>query len=225
MKIGLIGIGTLGESVLQRMIRVFDVVFYDKHIVRWPFCRLSRPYREYRVCELTELLKVADGPIFLCLPPSNYIVEEVCKDINDLVRDIYYDQKIPRGTAGRIVVIKSKVTPPITNVLNARYEYLQCVYNPETQGKIVLGGPDKAVSFVKRIYQKACPDMPTIKTDAGTAEMVKYVADNFLERKELFAFEMWETCNRVGVDYDKVVECVIDDTRLGTTHWGIKGEI
>lgn len=225
MKIGLIGIGTLGESVLREMIHAFDVVYYDKHIVRFPLWRPTKPYKEDRVTDLTELLTETYGPIFLCLPPSDYIVEEVCKELNNLLHDIYYDQKVPRGTASRIIVIKSKVTPTTTAILNARYEYLQCVYNPETQGRIVIGGPDKAVSVVKRIYQKACPDVPTIKTDASTAEMVRYVTDSFFEMKELFAAEMWKTCDRAGVDYDKVVECLIDDTRLGTTHWGIKGEI
>lgn len=220
MKIGLIGRGIDGEHLLQLMKHTFFVAWYDKQ--RFGHVQIDNHIQYYSIRDVIEYIEGA--PIFLCLPLS--AVDEVCEEINDIVRDIQFDNAIPRGTVGQIIIIKSTVPPKTTETLNSKYEYLRCVFNPETQGKIIIGGPVKAASIVKQIYQVVDPNLLTIKTDSTTAEMVKCLIDDFLDRKSKFASEMYKLCEKTGVDYDKVVEYAINDTRLGLPNWEVnKGDI
>ena len=53
--------------------------------------------------------------------------------------------------------------------------------------------------------------------------MVKYLTNTFLSLKVSFANEIYQICNELGIDYDKVVEYATLDDRLGTSHWGVPG--
>ena len=45
--------------------------------------------------------------------------------------------------------------------------------------------------------------------------MVKYLANTFLATKVSFANEMKMMCDKLNIDYDKVIEYAIYDERLG----------
>ena len=53
--------------------------------------------------------------------------------------------------------------------------------------------------------------------------MVKYVTNTFLATKVSFANEIYEICNGLGLDYDKVIEYATFDKRLGKSHWAVPG--
>ena len=53
--------------------------------------------------------------------------------------------------------------------------------------------------------------------------MVKYLANTFLATKVSFANEMKMMCDKLNIDYDKVVEYAIYDERLGESHWSVPG--
>ena len=53
--------------------------------------------------------------------------------------------------------------------------------------------------------------------------MVKYLTNTFLSVKVSFANEIYEICNRLDIDYDKVVEYATYDERLGKSHWNVPG--
>jgi len=53
--------------------------------------------------------------------------------------------------------------------------------------------------------------------------MVKYVTNSFLATKVSFANEMYEICNKLDVDYDKIIEYATYDKRLGKSHWSVPG--
>ena len=53
--------------------------------------------------------------------------------------------------------------------------------------------------------------------------MVKYVTNSFLATKVSFANEMYQICQALEVDYDKVVEYACYDERLGKSHWAVPG--
>ena len=53
--------------------------------------------------------------------------------------------------------------------------------------------------------------------------MVKYVTNSFLATKVSFANEMYQICNKLDIDYDKVVEYATFDERLGKSHWNVPG--
>ena len=53
--------------------------------------------------------------------------------------------------------------------------------------------------------------------------MVKYFTNTFLATKVSFANEMNLICDKLGIDYDKVVEYATYDERLGKSHWAVPG--
>ena len=73
------------------------------------------------------------------------------------------------------------------------------------------------------MYSLVFPNVPIIKTGSKTAEMVKYFTNTFLATKIAFANEMNLICDKLEIDYDKVVEYSIYDERLGKSHWAVPG--
>jgi UDPglucose 6-dehydrogenase len=96
------------------------------------------------------------------------------------------------------------------------------------QSRIILGGPRPWINSVKQIFRIAFNDVPIIKTSSTTAEMIKYLTNNFLTVKVAFANEMAQICEALdasglNIDYDKVVEYASYDERVGKSHWNVPG--
>jgi UDPglucose 6-dehydrogenase len=53
--------------------------------------------------------------------------------------------------------------------------------------------------------------------------MVKYLTNTFLSVKVSFANEIYQLCDKLNVDYDKVIEYATHDERLGKSHWSVPG--
>jgi UDPglucose 6-dehydrogenase len=144
----------------------------------------------------------------------------------------------------RIAVVKSTVPPGSTEMWNEKFgpQGLHVIFNPEflteanalndmrDQNRIILGGPRPWINDVKKIFQSAFPKVPIIKTSSTTAEMVKYVTNCMLAVKVSFANEIAQICEALdadglNIDYDKVIEYVKADQRLGNTHWSVPGPV
>ena len=225
--IGVVGLGFVGTAVNEGMQHAFKIKWYDKY---------KKPdYPDSTCCDsVEELLLACDGPIFVCVPtPMNpdgscslNIVMSVIIELNHQAK--LHDKK-------PVIVIKSTVPPGTTEFLNNKYEHLQVVFNPEflretsfiadfkNQDRIIIGGPHEATAVVKQMYQTAYPNVQTTKTSSTIAEMVKYVTNCFLATKVSFANEIAELCNKLAIDYDKVIEYATKDKRLGTSHWSVPG--
>jgi UDPglucose 6-dehydrogenase len=134
-----------------------------------------------------------------------------------------------------IVIIKSTIPPGTTDKLNKENENLNIVFNPEflteanavddykNQNRIIVGGDRPYSSQVKKVFEKVFPKVPIIKTSSTIAEMIKYVTNTFLATKVSFANEMYQICEGLDIDYDKVIEYARYDDRLGSSHWSVPG--
>jgi UDPglucose 6-dehydrogenase len=132
------------------------------------------------------------------------------------------------------IVVKSTIPPTTTEKWNEKYK-TNIVFNPEflternavsdyqNQTRIILGGPRPTTTELKQIFSKVFPKADIIKTNSTYAEMVKYVTNTFLSVKVSFANEIYQLCNEVGADYDKVIEYATMDERLGKSHWNVPG--
>ena len=49
------------------------------------------------------------------------------------------------------------------------------------------------------------------------------MTNTFLSTKVSFANEIKQICDKINVDYDKVVEYATYDERLGKSHWSVPG--
>ena len=222
MKIGIVGQGYVGTAVKTVFEKYYDIETYDLDKDK---CTVD--YLE----DMVELTNV----IFVCVPTPMKkdgscdisIVEAVVKDINDMV--------VSRNVSDRIVAIKSTVPPGTTNDLNKKCKNISVIFNPEflteanfiddfrNQNRIVIGGQRPASTKLRQIYSLVFPNIPIIKTGSKTAEMVKYITNTFLAVKVSFANEMKEICDKLNIDYDKVVEYATYDERLGKSHWAVPG--
>ena len=218
-EIGIVGQGFVGTAVREGFENVAEIYTYDKYKPSHSNCRT-----------LSELC-VKAKLIFICVPtPMNddgscnlEIVEEVIMNVDKL------------STKDHILVLKSTVPPGTTDYLNGLVENATVVFNPEflteanyvedfrNQDRIIIGGPRPASTKVKNLYRKRFPATPIIKTGTKTAEMVKYFCNCLLATKVSFANEMKQVCDKKDIDYDKVVEYSLYDSRLGKTHLSSPG--
>ena len=53
--------------------------------------------------------------------------------------------------------------------------------------------------------------------------MIKYFTNCFLATKVAFANEMYQICDKLNLDYDKVIEYVLYDKRIGKSHFNVPG--
>jgi len=56
---------------------------------------------------------------------------------------------------------------------------------------------------------------------ATEAETVKYFGNTWFSVKVSFANQMYDLCQKLGIDYDRMVEAAAADKRIGRTHLNI----
>jgi len=218
MKIGIIGQGYVGSAIKVGFEPHYELETYDKYNTDKSTCSLEKVVES---CEV----------IFVCVPtPMNKdgscntdIVESVIDDINKFT------------SKEKIVVIKSTISPGTTERINKKYKKVSVIFNPEflteanfiedfkNQTRIILGGTRKGTNKLRQIYSKVFPKSHIIKTGSKTAEMVKYMTNTYLATKVSFANEIYQICEKLKIDYDKVVEYSTLDERLGYSHWSVPG--
>ena len=221
MKIGIIGQDFVGGAVYQGMKNYFETYTFD----------INGNCTESSLFSLLEKVDMT----FLCLPTPMKktgecdlsIVENCLSQIDLIVKNLDKEDFI--------IIIKSTIPPGTTERLNKLNENINIVFNPEflteanavedykNQNRIIVGGERPYTSIVKVVFEKAFPQVPIIKTSSTIAEMIKYVTNTFLATKVSFANEMYQICQGLDIDYDKVIEYAKYDDRLGKSHWSVPG--
>jgi nucleotide sugar dehydrogenase len=224
--IGIIGNGFVGKAVKESFKKYFDVFIFD----------LDK--RKANVESLKELISKCKM-IFLCLPtPMNLddgschlgILENTLEEIND-----WCDEMEFYGLEQRTIIIKSTIQPGTTEKWNKIYKKIDIAFNPEflteansiedfkNQNRIIIGSNRKVGAKIKSIYSKVFPKVPIIKTSSTIAEMIKYFTNCFLAMKVSYANEIYQICEKLDIDYDKVVEYAVRDERIGASHLNVPG--
>ena len=221
MKIGIVGQGYVGTAVKTVFEKHYETNTFDLN----GKCNCK---------SMDELIDNSDI-IFVCVPTpmkkdgscDTSIVEGVVGELNALA--------LTRQCSNRIIAIKSTIPPGTTNRLNKNHEFVSVIFNPEflteanfiedfrNQSRIIIGGVRPATTELRQVYSVVFPETKIVKTGSKTAEMVKYLTNTFLATKVSFANEMFQICDELGIDYDKVVEYSIYDERLGKSHWAVPG--
>jgi len=217
-KIGIIGFGFVGSAVAQGFSTLADIKIYDADPVK------SENTLE-EVCKESEF-------IFICVPTpiaedmscDTTIVEKVIKDCSPYVHD-----------TNKILIIKSTIPPGTTEFIKKLYPDIRIVFNPEfltarcarldfiNSARIVLGGDPEDLCEVEKLYRKKFPHTPIFWTDSTSAEMVKYTANCFFSVKVMFFNEIYQICEKLGIDYDEVKKMVLADGRIGNSHLDVPG--
>lgn len=131
-----------------------------------------------------------------------------------------------------LIIIRSTVAPGTTDRLRTQYKK-HVVFQPEYLGEtvghifgnmaertfVVLGGTDEDISKAADFYKHYYNAMVHIYFgDALTAELCKYMENAFYAVKVTFVNEFYDIAKAHGVDFNRLRELWLADTRISRDH-------
>jgi UDPglucose 6-dehydrogenase len=208
-KIGIIGYGFVGESQAFAFAPVSDVKIFD----------IDKTKATHTLDEVLQ-----QDFIFVCLPtPMKQNGEQDLSYIEN-----FFDG-IGLHNTNAIFILKSTVLPKTTKQLNENYPF-NIVFCPEflteknakldmlTQSRIILGGQIDLILKVQSLFEARFGNKHYILTDSTSAEIIKYMCNNFLSVKVSFVNEYYDLVQNLGADWYKVIEGFVSDPRIGNSH-------
>lgn len=125
---------------------------------------------------------------------------------------------VPVGTAESLRALVAKINPNLELAWNP--EFLRegfAVEDTLRPNRLVVGvTSDNAEAILKEVYQKLLDnDVPWIRSDLPTAELVKVAANSFLATKISFINAMAEICEAAGGDVTVLAKAIGYDPRIG----------
>ena len=202
-KVGVMGVGMVGGAVAK---------VFEKPILFDPYKKLG---------SLKEL-NTADI-IFVCVP-TPYDEKRGGFDLS-IVKEA-----IEKLQGSKIVIVKSTVVPGTTELFQKKYPQHKFLFIPEFLTEETadqdMRYPDRQiVGYTKQSYSVAgdlmhmLPMAPFERIMPATeAEMVKYFGNTWFSTKVVFANQMYDLCQALGVDYDTVKDSAAADKRIGRSH-------
>lgn len=222
VNVGVIGLGYVGTAVLKGFETITKVHTYD----------IAKECTEKSISEVVNKSAV----VFICVPtPMNpdgtcntSIVETVLQEISTTTQS---------ESTSPICVLKSTITPGTTKQLAKQFPNLTICFNPEflteknyindflSQVNIILGYVSnvREVKVVNDLYRERFSQANIVLVNSNEAEMIKYVANTFLATKVAYLNEIWQICQKTGINYDHMITVLNQDERLGSTHWNVPG--
>jgi UDPglucose 6-dehydrogenase len=212
-RIGIVGFGFVGESQAFAFAPTADIKVYDIDETK-------------RTHSLEETL--SQDYVFICLPTP--MKRDGSQDLS-IIENFFAN--VP-GRYNPTFILKSTVLPGTTKMLESKYN-LRIVFCPEfltektakldmlTQARIVIGGNPLGVVKVKNLFESRFGKKHFVLTDSTSAEIVKYMANNFLTVKTAFMNEYYDLVKQVGGVWEDVVEGFVSDPRIGNSHTSVPG--
>ncbi len=135
---------------------------------------------------------------------------------------------------GRVAIIKSTIKVGTTEKFQKLYPNKYILHSPEflTEKNAALDSkfpPRNIVGYSAKAKEKAKLVLELLPkaeyeliVESGEAELIKYMGNNFLYLKVIFANLVYNLCLRKGLDYNIIAEAVGHDARIGHSHLQIK---
>lgn len=164
--------------------------------------------------------------VFVCVP-TPYLKDGTGFDLS------YVEETLSWLNGERVVVIKSTVLPGTTEMLQKKYPQHKLLMNPEFLTEETadqdMSYPDRQiVGYTEKSHDVAGDLMQLLPLapfermiPATEAELVKYFGNTWFSVKVSFANQMFDLCQTLGVDYDRMVEAAAADKRIGRTHLNV----
>lgn len=210
MSIGIIGFGFVGQATAFSFAPTMNVKVYDID-------------KSKSTHSLDEVLK--QKFVFVCVPtPMKQNGEQDLSYVEG-----FFDSIQKYKLNDTIFILKSTVLPGTTQYVKEKYK-LNIVFNPEflteknanldvlTQSRIIIGGDTKLCKKVEKLFKDRFGNKHFVITDSTSAELIKYMCNNFLSVKVSFVNEYFDLAKHLNCDWNKVIEGFVSDPRIGNSH-------
>ena len=218
--IGVVGLGYVGTAVQKGLESTNTVITYD----------IVKECTETSITDLTKKAHI----IFICVPtPMN--TDGTCN--TDIVYSVLQQISQVETNHKPICVLKSTVTPGTTERMAITFPNLTICFNPEFlteknyindfigQRNIIVGYTTTKQDIVPvvEMYYERFTKATVWAVPSKEAEMTKYVANTLLSTKVAYLNEIWQICQKTGINYELISQHLSMDERLGNTHWQVPG--
>ncbi len=227
MKIGIIGGGVVGHATARAFIehveevRIFDIV------------------KEKATHSLGFVL--ACDVVFVCLPTPKKKDSLECD--TTCVEDFL--ASLPDDCLIQNYVLRSTVPIGFTKKMRERYGLKNLVHSPEfltarcavTDAQLparnIIGVPDLRYYGrdcehlqgmpLEALYKKRFPNVPIYEMSSDESEAVKLFQNSFFAVKIAFFNECNQLAEKLGLDWDKVMNAILADGRISPSHTKVPG--
>lgn len=207
-KIAIVGMGVVGKGMKHLFEKRFDIVGYD----------IGGDREKVNGCDMA----------VICVPTP--MKENGSCDIS-AVEEVVSWLETP------LILIKSTIPPGTTSMLREKYgkkvnfspEYMgeSSYFTPywkypdperaETHTFVIVGG--KEASEILNVFMKVMSvDTKYMAVSAEEAELTKYMENTFFATKVSFCNEFYDIAKLFGVDYKKLRELWLLDSRINPNH-------
>lgn len=214
-KIGIIGGGFVGSATAWAFRPTHEVKVFDKD-----------PKASTHTFE-----EVTDSDfVFICVPTPPK--EDWTIDLS-IVESIF--EKLEPRTHSQQILIKSTVLPGTCRRMSEKYK-IKVSSNPEflterrakwdfiNAAQILIGSDDpEDAAKIQELYEQRFNSMKYTITDTVTSELIKYTLNCFFSTKVSFMNEIKMLSNKIGADWDKLIEGFTSDSRIGDSHVEVPG--
>jgi len=221
--IGIIGAGFVGSAIGEGFRHYADVKLYDKNK------EMGFDYIEV----------IAQDILFICLPTP-------------MLKNGNVDLSILEGALERIanflpkdkqkpVLLKSTVPPGFCKNMQDRFGNLEIIFNPEfltertasldfiQQRRVLLGIgtnpqiPTFNLTRVTELYKSRFPGVRISTYHWDQVALIKYGTNVFFCTKISFFNELTQIAQSLGFKGDKIAAEILEDGRIGRSHWQVPG--
>ena len=210
-KVGVVGIGMVGGATVRYLQKKegLEIFTYDKG-------KNEGSPDEVNKAEI----------VFVCVP-TPYLKDGTGFDLS------FVEETLSWLNGEKVVVIKSTVLPGTTEMLQKKYPQHKLLMNPEflteeTADQDMMYPDRQIVGYTEKSHDVAgdlmqlLPLAPFERMLPSTeAELVKYFGNTWFSVKVSFANQMYDLCQALGTDYDRMVEAAAADKRIGRTHLNV----
>lgn len=203
MKIGIIGLGHVGGAMHELF---KNAIIYDK----------------YKCIGSKEEINTCDA-VFVCVPTP-------MKENGDC--DTTAVDEVLAWCESKVIILRSTVRVGYTREM-ANKLHKNIVFQPEYYGETVahpfanlsdrswlsFGGTREAIDLAIDVYKNVINSNVRIyQAPSDEVELAKYMENAFLATKVIFINEMYDVCEKLGLNYNQVREIWTADPRIGTSH-------
>lgn len=234
MKIGIVGNGVVGHATARCYMEDHEVRIYDS-------------VKAKSTHDLTSTLE--SDIIFVCLPTPGKGVGFPIKEVGcDLlyINGFFQNQVADRFKKANFV-LKSTVPVGTCDKLLSDYGLMNLVHSPEflTQryavtdaqcpSQLIIGFPDEPSAAewpiydssiehpIYRLYVSRFHGVPIRVMSSNQSEMVKLGLNSLFGVKLAFLNELNLLCERLGIDWQPVIEGMLGDGRISHSHTKVPG--